>query len=232
MSKVSVNIIDILEIERNNIFLGNGKECSCYFLNNNLVIKIFKTVSKYKNIYIKDYTSPNIAFSKDIYYLEDSNLIKAYTMNYLKGKDIYLGLDSSLLIDDLIKAYNKIRKEIENFPNIYMADLVGVNILYDNSTNEFNIIDTSEWYKLKNGLTYNINNLNYSLLKSLFRTINLEQSEFRSNKLRKLYQEYKDLILELEIHDLDLFMNFISELVAYNKEYKDKVKTILDLKRN
>ncbi len=232
MGKVLVNIIDILEIESNNTFLAKGKEGSCYFLNKDTVIKIFKTVRKYKNIYIKDHTSPNIAFPKDIYYLEDSNLIKAYTMNYLKGKDIYLGLDSSLLIDNLINAYNKIRLEIEKFPNIYMADLVGVNILYDNSSNEFNIIDTSEWYKLKNSLIYNINNLNHSLLKSLFRTIDLEESNFKSDKLRKLYQEYKDLILDLEIHDLDLFMNFITELVSYNKEYKDKVKTISDLKRN
>ena len=154
MGKVLVNIIDILEIESNNTFLAKGKEGSCYFLNKDTVIKIFKTVRKYKNIYIKDHTSPNIAFPKDIYYLEDSNLIKAYTMNYLKGKDIYLGLDSSLLIDNLINAYNKIRLEIEKFPNIYMADLVGVNILYDNSSNEFNIIDTSEWYKLKNSLIY------------------------------------------------------------------------------
>ncbi len=230
MNRVSVGVIDILEIESNNTLLGFGKEGSCYFLNNNTVLKLFKKVSKYRNIYIKNHTSPYIAFPKDIYYLEDTNLIKGYTMNYLKGKDIYLGLDNSLLIDDLIKAYNKIRLEIEKFPNIYMADLVGVNILYDNSNNEFNIIDTSEWYKLKNALTYNLNSLNYNILKSLFKTINLEQSEFKSNKLRKLYQEYKDLILELNIYNLDLFMEFITELVTYNKEYKDKVKTISDLK--
>ena len=151
-------------------------------------------------------------------------------MNYMKGINLFKELDDSLLIENFISAYNKIRLEIESFPNIYMADLVGVNVLYDYNANNINIIDTSRWYRLKNSKDLNVNKLNCVLIKSLLLTINPLDYDYKSDKLKKLYNEYRSLVLELGIYNLDIFLEILEELIKYNKETKDKVKTIKDLK--
>ena len=41
MNRVMVGFLDIAAIKSNNTFLGNGKEGSCYFLNKDIIIKLF-----------------------------------------------------------------------------------------------------------------------------------------------------------------------------------------------
>ena len=230
MNRVMVGLLDIADIKSNNTFLGNGKEGSCYFLNKDTIIKLFHLLKAERKLNFVGYSSDFIAFPKDIYYYYDSNLIEGYTMNYMKGISLSNDLDNDLLIEKLILAYNKIKSEIETLPNIYMADLVRVNVLYDYNANNINIIDTSRWYRLKNSKDKNVNRLNCILIKSLLMTINPLDYEYKSEKLKKLYNEYRGLELELGIYNLDIFLEILEELIKYNKKTKDKVKTIGDLK--
>ena len=205
MNRVMVGLLDIADIKSNNTFLGNGKEGSCYFLDKDTIIKLFHILKAERKLNFVGYTSDFIAFPKDIYYYNDSKLIEGYTMNYMRGMSLSNEIDSNLLIADLILAYNKIKSEIETLPNIYMDDLVSVNVLYDYNDNNINIIDTSRWYRLKNSKDKNINRLNCILIKSLLMTINPLDYEYKSNRLKKLYSEYRGLILELGIYNLDIF---------------------------
>ena len=230
MTRVMVDLIDIANIRSNNTFLGNGKEGSCYFLNSDTIIKLFHLLKIDRKINFVGYISDYIAFPKDVYYFDDSKCIEGYTMNYMKGVNLYNGIDNDLLIENLILAYNKIRLEIESFPNICMDDFVTVNTLYDYNNNVINLIDTSRWYRLKNSKDRNVNRLNCTLIYSLLKAINAKDYEYKSDKLNKLYDEYRFFKMNLGIYNLDIFMEMINELIKYNLETKEKVKTIGDLK--
>ncbi len=236
MGRFSVDFQGIEELKREKEFLSSGKEGACYFLDSKTIIKLFHILRGNRKINFKGYKSDNIAFPIDIYYYDDTNLIEGYTMNYLKGMSLSKGFDSSLLIDDLKNAYNKIRMEIEKYPNIYMDDLVSVNILYDYNSNNFNIIDTSKWYKKKDAKLINISKLNAILIDKLLDILKNSYKEIinEDSKLNLLYQEYNNILMGFQylekVYNPELFLEFVDRLVKILNNREKKVETIGDLK--
>ena len=233
MSRVLVSRYDIEQIKKNNLSnLGSGREGCCHYIGEGKVLKIFFTPKTRKEISFVGYKSDMIAFPIDIYYYEDSKMVAGYTMNYLLGSDIYKGLPKSILISDLISAYNKIRQEVENFPNIYMCDLASVNILYDEINKQINIIDTNCWYKKKDSFKRNISHIDGELITSIMHKFNSEEIE-KYPKLFKLYQEYKNILRGFryldKIYDENLFLNFLEELVNISRNFNDNVEFVDDL---
>ena len=236
MARFSVDFQGIEEIKREKEFLNSGKEGACYFLDSKTIIKLFHILRGNRKINFKGYKSNNIAFPIDIYYYDDTNFIEGYTMNYLKGMSLSKEFDSSLLIDDLKNAYNKIRIEIENYPDIYMDDLVSVNILYDYNSNNFNIIDTSKWYKKKDAKLVNISRLNAILIDRLLEIVKNSYKDIIEHdpKLNLLYQEYNNILMGFQylekVYNPELFLEFVDRLVKIVNNYNEKVETIGDLK--
>ena len=236
MGRISVDFCEIASIKSEKEFLSSGKEGACYFLDSETIIKLFHILRGNRKINFKGYKSDNIAFPIDIYYYADTNLIEGYTMNYLKGMSLSKGFDSSLLIDDLKNAYNKIRIEIEKHPNIYMDDLVSVNILYDYNSNNFNIIDTSKWYKKKDAKLINISKLNAILIDKLLDILKNSYKEIinEDSKLNLLYQEYNNILMGFQylekVYNPELFLEFVDRLVKILNNREKKVETIGDLK--
>ncbi len=236
MSPFSINFYDIAEIKNKKTFLNSGKEGACYFLDDKTLIKLFHVLDAKRKIYFSSYKSDNIAFPIDVYYYDNTSFIEGYTMNYLEGVNIAQGFKSSLLIVDLINAYNKIRMEIEKFSNIYMADLVGVNILYDYQNNKINIIDTSKWYPMKDGMLKNISRLDAILIDRLLTVIKNDYQDLlkKNERLELLFQEYTNILMEFQylekVYNPNLFREFVDELVKTISNYQDEVFTIGDLK--
>ena len=82
-----------------------------------------------------------------MFFIKVSNEINiiANTMSFLPGEKITDGFPEHIEISKIKEAYNRLLEEIKKFPNIYMSDLCLDNILYDENTNSFYIIDTKQW---------------------------------------------------------------------------------------
>lgn len=222
MSKV---LVDFQEIEeyKNNKMCGSGKEGACYYLSNNLIIKIFHIFINNRVVHFDTFKDNNIAFPIDIYI---DNLVKletAYTMKYFKGVKMTRGVPKRIKIDDLKKAYIKMKKVINNYWDIYMVDMCLENILYDKDKNEFNLIDTSRWYPLFDCGSMNLTQFNNCLCYALL-SHNLDWvKNNNSGELLKLY----NMFLNNE------FINFneLLDIARYEmlKTSDKKVLTIGDL---
>lgn len=230
MGKVLVDFQEIESYKKNNMCGRPGKEGTCYYLTDDIIVKIFHIFVGNKRVYFDDIKNDFIALPIDVYFDSMVKLETAYTMKYLAGTGLINGFPSGARIENVKQAYINLRKVIEEYQDINMYDMCLANILYDKSTNSFRLIDTSRWYPSNNAFSKNIEQFNNCLCYSLFRH-NLDWiSELSSvkelrelDKLHKLYENYLD----------NNFPNFqeLLDTVSYEigKKSDKKIKTFGDL---
>ena len=221
MSHITITYQEIEKIQRGRL-LSSGAEGICYFLNEKTLFKLYKGLYLNRKIFCENLKSNSIAFPIDVYYYENTGLIQGYSMKYMRGNQLISGFSPFLVLDALKEAYQKIKKEIEKYPDIYMNDLFLRNILYDIPDNEFRLIDTGSWYFKEQSLVSNLSNFNLELMKAFCDyTLDFFNSTFYENKkLRELYDLYLN-----KINEKDLFLLFLEEI----QKEKDKVKVIGDI---
>lgn len=179
-----------------NIKLGEGSEGVCY-KHNNIVLK------KFHDFYIVDKSIKKLLQFKNVeseeYYFNKGRLIinnkfSGLTMNYARGKLI----EKCIIyqnFDDLISAAISYQKSTENISNkgINCYDMLFVNVLFDNISNKFKIVDTSDFYisdeDSKRIYQKNIQFLSQDIVNCMFNNILLKYI----NKSKKLNQ-----IIEIE----------------------------------
>lgn len=223
MNKVLVDYKELEKIRQLEV-LDSGFNGTCYFLNETTLIKIFHVLLKKRNIYFSDLESNNIAFPKEIYYM-DTGLVLGYTMDYFNGEEIITGLKEDLLLKDLKNAIIEMKKEILKYPNVCMEDLSLVNMLFDYNTKRIQLIDTSEWHPEENSSQINLEKFNSKMMRLLTRTnlnwLNHPLNQHRS--LQEIYRMYKSGIESLPL-------TFLEELeFEISKRKGFKVKTLGDL---
>lgn len=209
----------IKEIEKKYNLIGCGATAQIYKYDILTALKIFyynlsafdedrfKILSKIKTDYF--------AFPTDNIYIK--NNLKGYTMS-LKTGISFANLSNNILIDNLLEALKKLERDLfilsEN--NIRILDLHDENIMYDNSKNVINIIDTSEYgylYKDKETLRiYNILSIAYIIL----------------NYLSLKYEPKNILSIDDVINDIE---NKIYNLEEFYKTDINKVEDIKKLKK-
>lgn len=225
MSCVLVDINDIDKLRKLE-FLQRGKEGSCYFLNNDEIIKLYHIMDTKRKIYFDNLESDVIAFPKDIYIYKGTDLITGYTMNFLKGESFISGFSKKLLLMDLKKTIMDIRNEIAKYPNIYMEDMCLVNLLFDYNLKRIKLIDTSMWYEKEDSLEDNIKKINMIMMTSLCRTIDwITYPLMKDKDLHELYRMHIYGNDSLPIEFLELIELKMSEING------QEVKTIGDLVR-
>ena len=109
-------------------------------------------------------------------------------------------------------------EEIKKFPNIYMSDLCLDNILYDENTNSFYIIDTKQWKNWDDSFGLNYARLDQNLSAALYENISWlseydfwkENQEFSSN-----YRRSKEA-------DFIYFLKYLDEAIELISNYFDK----------
>lgn len=226
MNRVLVDSREMEEI-RFGFSLGRGKEGSCYFVeDDNIIVKLYHDYCKNRKFYIPQVPSNQIAFPIDMLVLKNSDLIVGHTMDFLPGEKILNGFKSTLSLSDLKNAYFEIKKVIEMYPNVYMADNCLDNILFDYSKKRINLLDISRWSEEENALSKNIGILNWQLMTALLDG-NLNWSSYPLNKEKRLQELY-------EMHkngNESLFLEFLDELqMEVSKRNDGVVKTIGNLK--
>ena len=228
MSKVLVDRKD-LEAIRDYELLGKGYEGSCYFIDDDYIVKLFNEYRKNRKIYFDDMVCNQIAFPIEKLYTIKNKLLVGYTMKYLEGQKFINGFLETLDISSLKVAYVKIRYIILNLKNIYMDDNCLENMLYDYELNKINIIDTSRWIPSdKEDINLdNIKEFNWQLMTALLRNINWKQ--FKLNHDKSLYELF--MTYNYSEDTVTIFLDFLNELESVISNYKGyKVKTIKDLK--
>ena len=209
--------------------MGAGNEGTCYFGDNgSKIVKLFceKEIERHIEISFTNMHHEQIAFPIDVLINEKGETI-GYTMNYLSGIKIINGLNDSLSIEDLKKAYFSMRIIILKLKNIYMEDNCLENMLYDYQNNRINLIDTSRWYEKLDGQIGSINKFNRQLITALINNINFKHHKLNHDK--RLFEMYLDYKKSEDV--ISLFIEFLNELEIKVSEYKgEKVKTIGELK--
>ena len=230
MGKVLVDFQEIEKYKKNNMCGSPGREGTCYYLTDDIIIKIFHVFVGDKRVYFDGLEDEHIAFPIDVYIDDIVKLETAYTMKYLEGTCLINGFASGIRIENVKQAYITLRKVIEEYHDIKMYDMCLANILYDKNTNSFRLIDTSRWYPSNNAFSKNIEQFNNCLCYSLFRhnldwisKLNSEKELRELDKLVKLYENYL----------ANNFPNFaeLLDIVSYEigKKSDKKIKTIGDL---
>ena len=229
MGKVLVDRRYIVEIMEGN-YIGFGKEGKCYFTeDDNQLVKIFHdhlSVDRRKVLF-DDLNNDQIAFPNDLLIDKDTNILVGYTMYYLGGEKFVHGFRDDLNLEELKKAYLKIRLIMLNLKDIYMFDNCLENMLYDYKLKRINLIDTSRWYQKLDGHIESINEFNWQMMNSLLE--NIDWKHFRLNQDKQLYDLY--ITYKYLENVPSLFLEFLNELENKVSEYKGyKVKTISDLR--
>lgn len=224
MSRVLVEFQKIENYKKGIQCGKSGKEGSCYYINDDIIIKIFHIFVDCKRVYFDDLKNDHIAFPIDVYIDSLVKLETAYTMKFLPGSKMINGISKKIDIENLKQAYLSLRKIIENYKDINMYDMCLANILYDAKTNSLNLIDTSRWYPLDKSFNENILQFNNCLCYSLFR-YNLEWLKDLDDKepLHKVYEKFfnNDFIDFSELLDIIIY--------EMNKKSEKKIKTFGDL---
>ena len=237
MGVVRLNYQQMDEIRKNKP-IGTGKEGSCYFLDNNKIIKLYHSFFRHNKLYFVNLKDERIAFPIDIIYYENTNLMVGYTRPYLNGVNLVNGFPRELNLNSLKQAYNELKKLIEKYQNIYMDDMCLDNILY-NPNNYFSLIDTSRWYPKENGYIESINDINLMFIASLFKNVDKEMF-YEDNFFMELYNLYHQYEIEFDkricgmkydkINIECLFiecLKIIEQKISEIKEYKvEKIKDL------
>ena len=164
--------------------LGKGREGECFQIRETpYVLKIYDEKERPKEVKFDDLNSLYIAFPKDTYIDKDNNII-GISMPFVPGCKFDNGFPLNLEITKLKEAYNILLKEIEKFPDIYMYDMCLDNILYDENTNRFYLIDINLWKELKDSFGLNYARLDLNLSHALYKNVSwLKEYEFlKDNK--------------------------------------------------
>lgn len=222
-----MNLVDFKELEnlKKLELIGRGKEGSCYLLEDGSVLKLYHILNKNKKIYFEGLNSDNIAFPKDTYIYDGTNLICGYKMNFLNGSKFVDGFKKDLCLSNLKQAIKNTRDEIIRFQNINMLGLDLSNLLFDYDKNEINILGAGRWIPSENSSDRNINTFNYYLMVALCKNLDwVNNSLNQDSNLHELYRMHK--IGE------SLPIEFIEELESkMSLEKEIKVKTLGDLVR-
>ena len=199
--------------------IGGGSEDSCY-QNQSIVLKFFDglphinytedIILKYKDLNIKSYN-----FAKAILYIEDE--IKGYLMPYAQGETLYVKNMSLVTRKKLISSCSKIVKDTKKLSNmgINADDIYFTNILYDDKTNSFSVVDTAEFYNSENDpdliLRRNAQLISSCIVRALFHAIKIRGIK-KDSSLYKLYLE----------------RNNITDLIDYIEQLFEELSIICD----
>ena len=229
MASVLVDFQEIENYKKNNMCGRPGKEGTCYYLTNDIIIKIFHIFLGDKRVYFDNLKNEFISFPIDVFYDSIVKLETAYTMKYLEGTTLINGFSKEIKIENVKKAYINLKKIIEEYKDINMYDMCLANILYDAKTNSLNLIDTSRWYPSNNSFLTNIEQFNNCLCYSLFRYNMSWIRKIDNLDLKKLTNLFKTYENYLDNN----FPNFLEllDIVSYEieKNSDKKIKTFDDL---
>lgn len=226
MSRLKINYLEIEKIRQSRL-CGYGLEGICYFLDHKTIIKLYKCLLASRKVYFEGLKSDYIAFPIDIYEYETTGLIQGYSSRYLKGDSLVSGFSPTLLIDTLLKAYNKARNEIKKYPDILMKGMNASNIILDSKTDSIGLIDTSLWIEQSHSTDENLKLFDFIMIMCLaLLTLNMEDMVVKNNTIGKLYRRGINMVDTL---DNEVFLEFLSEL---KERQETKVKTLADLEVN
>ena len=193
--------------------------------NSSLILKIYREDKRPYELNCLGNDSPFIAFPKDIY-IDSNNNIIASTMSYLPGEKLSNGFPKDIEVSKIKEAYNRLFQELQKYPNIYMSDLCLDNILYDENTNSFYIIDTRQWKEWNDSFGLNYARLDQNLSAALYENLSWldeydfwkENTEFASN-----YRSSKNA-------DFIYFIKYLDGAIELTSKYFDKeIVTFEDL---
>ena len=224
MSRININYQDIDKLRKCRI-CGKGMEGISYFLDEKTILKLYKFLCLENDLHFVGLKSDFIAFPIDVYGYQDSKYIVGYTSKFCKGFKLESGFKESLLIEDLVKAYNMARTEIERYPNIFMDDLSKENMIYNEDDDSISFIDTSFWKEKASSLNTNLKVFDSEMLGSLvISTLDIARELLRSkSKLGSIYgRSYMS-------KDNLVFLEFLDEYIREFEKEHEKVKTIGDL---
>lgn len=221
MAVVLVNDLELKRI-KNSQYLNVGDEGTCY-LYKNLVFKLYHDLIYNRKIYFNSFESDLIAFPKDILLSYENKKVLGYTMNYMGGQNIKNGFSENMKLSILKKSYMELKAELEKFRNIDMNNISLTNILYDETKEKLQLIDTSLW--IPNGDSYfnNLEIINHMLINAL--SINLDWNRYLLNCDKELFELYG-----LYKNGYSYFVEFLELLEIKVKQVKNKeIKLVKDL---
>lgn len=186
--------------------LGSGKEGKCYFNIDNDLIKIYHNDKHPASVNYVGYNSIYISFPKKVYCDKETKEVLAITLPFFQGNKLVDGLSLDISIANLLEAREVLAKELVKFPNIYMEDLCLDNILYNEETNRFYLIDTGLWYDLPNSAVLNQTTIDLNLSFALTKIVSW-LSEYPN-----LYQENPKLHYFYHSSRHSKYVNFLEYL--------------------
>ena len=227
MVKVINSLEDLEKIKGE--YIGEGREGRCYFLkDSSIVLKIYKDEEKPKELVGSNMKSSNIAFPIDIYVDLQDNIIGS-TMPFMIGEHLENGFPENVEISKIKEAYTKLLSELQKFPNIYMSDLCLDNILYNEDTNSFYIIDTTLWKQCDDSFGLNYARLDQNLSHALYKNISwLNEYDFWKDDL-----DFASDFRRSKNEDLIYFLKFLDKVIeVVSKYFAKEIVTFGDLSSN
>ena len=172
MSEIKISKSDLKVFEDTKI-MGTGEEAICYFFpaSDDTVIKIYHSNKRPLKVNYTEQKSSYIAFPKDIYKDKETEEILAITMPFLPGEKLEQGFSRDINIIKLQEAYSILHQELDKYCDIYMVDMCLDNILYDELTNRFYLIDTGRWHNLPDVSSLNQARIDLNLANALTKTL-------------------------------------------------------------
>lgn len=197
----------MMDIIKDCKLIDSGFQGTCYH-DDKYVYKVYSAPLEHKLETI-GYQSNLIAFPIEVY--TDCGTIIGYKMKYFNAKHFADGMDDEVKLKDVRESYSNLAKEIQNFDQFEMLDLIPTNVLFDNK--KFYLIDTDDWYLNYNSFT-NKRRLNYSINTGLV------------NSLPSVY--YRVLNNHLDVSTERMLDEMI---LMYHAIYGENPETIGDFKK-
>ncbi len=164
-------MVDLKELRANfdKADFKHGKSSYCFIIGDK-IYKIF--AKKYGNpempknqCDLSMYQADTIMFPLE--YIYEYNQSVGEISQYIANKSIMDSFNATAIISRILESYDEVVGDLMMFPDIYMQDICGVNILFSNELG-FHIIDTTDWIKSKNMFSVNLSKFNVSLIGEIF----------------------------------------------------------------
>ena len=223
-------IVSLYQYLKGSYPIGMGTTGICYLMKDKRVLKIFLNTSgtnylfnKYENI-INHFENIN-SLKNETYVVPEELLIKdnkcvAYIYDYIKSRTLK-NIKLSTKIDSLIYGYDKLYEDTIEISNkrFCLYDLHDRNILFNNS---YKIIDLDKGtfehiMSEENILKINMNDINKTILYSLFNVKDYQLINFNDINLN---ESYKENVLK----NYKGMKNFLKDLKEAN------IENVLDIK--
>lgn len=217
---------------------GIGSNATCYLLDNNKVLKVYRSdLSEYNMVDITNFEpllnikNNTFMFPEEIF-TNDEGTVTGYIYSYVEGETL-IDKDEDILIEDFINKLDEVYKDISEISKegVFTCEMGPRNIIF---SDKFYIIDIDNYFVIKAlpyevCLSHNISIFNSSILDYIVRNEKIDQDLFtfinKNQLLRLLWEEMtskenakpllKEFIIELKTTieddynlDIDTFNDF------------------------